>query len=62
MSNVFTTNTVTKVKGSGFEVNGTGSTFTTNTASKSKKKDLVDTNGPGHNTYTNNTFGTSNLP
>lgn len=60
-SNLCASNVVTRAGDQGLEMNGTGNSVTDNVFVQSKKLDIQDTTG-GNNTYTNNTFDTSNLP
>jgi len=61
-SNTFIDNKVSKAGGYGFSVITGGNTFTGNKATGSGNADLQDTAGKGANTYTDNTFGTSEGP
>jgi hypothetical protein len=54
-------NKVTKAAGVGFLVDGIGNSLTGNSAKGSGDLDLRDLGSPGDNTYTDNSFGTTNL-
>ncbi len=60
-SNGVNGNKVTKAAGAGFLVDGIGNSLTGNSAKGSGDLDLRDLGLPGDNTYTDNSFGTTNL-